>query len=103
MIDLDGRIYEARPIQYPGDTNTTYDPRGHALICVMGNYENQTLSEDQLASVVDLSAWLAREYDVPPDSIRGHKDYAETLCPGKDFYRYLQDGTIQRMVAVRLQ
>ena len=103
MIDLQGRIYEARPIQYPGDTNTSYDPRGHALICVMGNYENQVLSPEQLDSVVQLSTWLARKYGVSPDSIRGHKDYTETLCPGEDFYRYIADGTIQTRVSELLQ
>lgn len=95
MIDLSGTIYEARPLQYPGDTNTEYDPTGHALICVMGNYEHQVLSRQQLSSVIRLSAYLADRYTVPADRIKGHKDYAETLCPGKDLYRYLQDGTIQ--------
>ncbi len=102
MIDLQGRIYATRPLRYPGDTNTTYDPRGHALICVMGNYENQILSPAQLESVVALSAKLCRDHDVPPERIRGHKDYAETACPGQDFYRYIEDGTIERMVRERL-
>lgn len=95
MIDLTGKIYEARPLIYPGDTNTDYDPRGHALICVMGNYENQILSETQLDAVIRLSAYLAQRFDVDPSLIKGHKDYTETLCPGKDFYRYIADGTIR--------
>ena len=102
MIDLTGTIYEARPVNLPGDTNTDYDVRGHALICVMGNYENQILSERQLHSLVDLTAFLANHYNVSPDSIRGHKDYTETLCPGKDLYRYLQDGTIVKSVKEKL-
>ena len=36
IIDLKGNIYEARPLKYPGDTNTNYDVRGHALICLLG-------------------------------------------------------------------
>lgn len=102
MIDLKGTIYEARPVNIPGDTNTKYDPRGHALICVMGNYENQILSESQLNAVVSLAAFLAKHFNVPADSIRGHKDYTETLCPGKDLYRYLQDGTIVSRVQQQL-
>ncbi|KAA3613759.1 MAG: N-acetylmuramoyl-L-alanine amidase [Calditrichaeota bacterium] len=94
MIDLQGKIYEARPLAYPGDTNTSYDPTGHALICVMGNYEVQTLSEVQLQAVVDLTAYLAQSYNLTIRDIGGHKDYTETLCPGKDLYRYLEDGTI---------
>ncbi|MDE3059345.1 MAG: N-acetylmuramoyl-L-alanine amidase, partial [Bacteroidota bacterium] len=37
LIDLDGTIYEGRDIRYAGDTNTEYDPTGHALVCVLGN------------------------------------------------------------------
>ena len=98
MIDLRGHIYEARPINLPGDTNTSYDPTGHALICVLGNYENQVISKQQLDAIMNLSVFLAKRFSVPADSIKGHKDYAETLCPGKDLYRYLQDGTIQKAV-----
>lgn len=99
MIDLKGNIYEARPIQYPGDTNTSYDPRGHALICVMGNYENQILSETQFEQLARLTAKLADEYQVPQGKIKSHKDYAETLCPGTDIYRYLEDGSLLERVA----
>ena len=103
MIDMNGKIYETRPINYPGATNTDYDPTGHALICVMGNYENQIISEAQLAAVVDLSAFLAKLYNVSQDDIKGHKDYTETACPGQDLYRYLEDGTIRSRVAEKLK
>ena len=102
MIDLQGKIYEARPIEYPGDTNTDYDVRGHALICVMGNYENQILSKIQFEQLALLTATLADKYGVANDLIKSHKDYTETLCPGKDLYRYLEDGSlIKRVVELR--
>jgi len=102
MIDLQGNIYEARPIKYPGDTNTDYDVRGHALICVMGNYENQILSKIQFEQLALLTATLADKYGVANDLIKSHKDYTETLCPGKDLYRYLEDGSlIKRVVELR--
>lgn len=103
MIDLQGNIYETRPINYPGDTNTKYNPAGHALICVMGNYEEQVLSAQQLNALINLCAFLADYFHVPAKEIKGHKDYAETLCPGKDLYRYLQDSTIVRRVSKLLQ
>jgi hypothetical protein len=102
MIDLQGNIYEARPINLPGDTNTSYDPTGHALICVLGNYENQVIDKEQLNAIINLSAFLARRFSVSVDSIKGHKDYTETLCPGKDLYRYLQEGTIIKGVKEKL-
>ena len=99
MIDLQGKIYEARPMEYPGDTNTDYDVRGHALICVMGNYENQVLSETQFNQLALLTASLADKYGVANDLIKSHKDYTETLCPGKDLYRYLEDGSFIKRVS----
>ncbi len=99
MIDLKGKIYEARPIEYPGDTNTDYDVRSHALICVMGNYEHQILSETQFEQLAFLTANLADKYEVSAEDIKSHKDYTETLCPGKDLYRYLEDGSLLKRVA----
>ena len=101
VIDLKGTVYEARPIQYPGDTNTSYDPTGHALIQVVGDYRYRELSAAQLTAVIQLSAMLARRYKVPVSDIRGHLDYApgETDCPGENIYRYLRDGTITDGVA----
>ncbi|NOX66886.1 MAG: N-acetylmuramoyl-L-alanine amidase, partial [Chlorobi bacterium] len=104
MIDLDGNIYEARPINYPGDTNTEYDPTGHALIEVMGNYEVQTLSKKQLDSLINLIAFLAKEFNVPVSEIKTHRDYSKmTVCPGKNIYKYFQDSTIVKAVEKRLK
>ena len=100
VIDLQGTVYEARPLQYPGDTNTSYDPTGHALIQLVGDYRNRELSAAQLTSVIQLSAMLARQHEVPVSDIRGHQDYApgETVCPGENIYRYFRDGTITKGV-----
>lgn len=104
MIDLEGKIYEARPINFPGDTNTEYDPTGHALIEVMGNYEIQEFSKEQMSSLVTLSAFLAKEFNVPLSDIKTHKDYSKTtVCPGKNIYKYFEDGTIQNLIAEKLK
>lgn len=99
MIDLKGNIYETRPINYPGDTNTDYDVTGHALICVVGNYEEQKINQSQLNALVNLISFLKDKYNVADNNIRGHKDYTnQTVCPGKDLYKYIEDGTIVRMI-----
>lgn len=99
MIDLKGNIYETRPINYPGDTNTDYDVTGHALICVVGNYEEQKINQSQLNALVNLVSFLKDKYNVDEKNIRGHKDYStQTVCPGKDLYKYIEDGTIVRMI-----
>jgi len=104
MIDLEGKIYEARPINLPGDTNTEYDPTGHALIEVMGNYEIQEFSENQMKSLVALSVFLAKEFNVPVSDIKTHKDYsATTVCPGKNIYKYFEDGTFIKMIEAKVE
>lgn len=103
IIDLDGKVYEGRKLDYAGDTNTEYDPKGHALIEVVGNFEEVEPNQGQLDAVVDLMAMLALKYQVPVDRIAGHKDHSEkTVCPGTNLYRYLQNGYFKEQVALRL-
>jgi hypothetical protein len=94
VMDLKGDIYQARPSQYPGDTNTDYDPTGHLLICILGNYEEQELNKDQYQKLVIFLSHFSHKYDVPIEKIRSHKDYTETACPGKNIYKFLQDGSL---------
>jgi hypothetical protein len=104
VIDLEGKIYEGRDIQYAGDTNTEYDPSGHALIEVVGNFEEVEPNQEQLDAVVKTMTWLAVKYSVPVDSIRAHKDYsAMTVCPGKNLYRYIENGYFRENVGKNLK
>lgn len=99
IIDLEGTIYEGRSITYAGDTNTEYDPAGHALIEVVGNFEEVEPNEQQLEAVVKTMAMLSVQYHVPVDSIRAHKDYSsKTVCPGKNLYRYVENGYFAKQV-----
>jgi serine-type D-Ala-D-Ala carboxypeptidase/endopeptidase (penicillin-binding protein 4) len=101
LIDLEGRIYEGRDWRYKGDTNTTYEPGGHFLISLLGNYEIQEPTAAQIEAVADLMAWAVMRFDLPLDSIGGHYDYATTSCPGVYLRGMLEDGTFRRLVAGR--
>jgi len=103
LIDLDGHVYEGRDWHYMGETNTTYDPSGHLLISILGNYNLQEPTQAQLDAIANVMAWAVKKFDVPLDSIRGHYNYAETNCPGKNLRKYLEDGTFRRMVSARLE
>ena len=94
MIAPDGRIFEGRPIEYEPQSNTNYSLNGHIGVELMGNFETQRPSEQQLKSTVALVAWLCQQQHIDPSQVAGHRDRAEnqTVCPGKDFYRYLKDG-----------
>ena len=104
IIDLEGRTYAGRDIAYAGDTNTEYDPSGHALIEVVGNFEEVEPNQAQLDAVVNVMAMLAKKYGVPVENIASHRDHSDkTVCPGANLYRYVQSGYFREQVAVRLK
>jgi hypothetical protein len=88
-IAADGQIAEGRDIKYVGDTNTDYDPAGHVLIVLEGNFENEQPSSRQLESLHLLVAWLSANYSIPVSEIKAHNDYASTACPGVNLKRLL--------------
>lgn len=102
LMDLEGKIYEGRDYHFMGETNTSYNPEGHFLISIIGNYGRQEPTQAQLNAIADMMAWALREFDLPLEKIGGHYNYAETSCPGAHLRKYLEDGTLKRMVAERL-
>ena len=81
-ISVDGTIGEGREIEYAGDTNTEYDPTGHALIVLEGSFGTDEPTKEQVASLKAMVKRLANKYKVSGDRIKGHRDYASTGCPG---------------------
>jgi N-acetyl-anhydromuramyl-L-alanine amidase AmpD len=103
VIDLQGRLYEGRDVKYAGDTNTNYDPTGHLLICVNGNYEEQQVTSESYETLVHFTAKMAETYSIPVEKIKTHRDYAtDTVCPGRNLYAYFQSGVFLRDVKVLL-
>jgi hypothetical protein len=101
-IGVSGRIGEGRPIELPGDTNTSYNPAGHALIVLEGSFPLDELRPAQKESLYELTAYLADKHDVPAYTIMGHNDWTpgETLCPGTTVTNLLPD--LRQYVADRL-
>jgi len=103
LIDLDGRLYEGRDWRYIGETNTSYNPEGHFLVSVIGNYELQEATPAQLEAIADLMAWAFDRFNLPIDRLGGHYHYFDgTSCPGQHLRKYLEDGTLRRMIEARL-
>lgn len=90
-IAVDGRIAEGRELKYVGDTNTEYDPAGHALVVLEGNFNKDQPNAAQVESLKQMVAWLARKHKVPGANIKGHSDYAKTVCPGENLKKLLPE------------
>ncbi len=88
-IAADGSIAEGRLITAVGDTNTAYDPSGYIQVVVEGNFETETLSEQQVKSLRALLQWLKTEHQIKSTAINAHNEKAQTACPGKDLGKRL--------------
>lgn len=88
-VDINGEVAEGRDINYAGDTNTTYDPAGHLLVVVEGNFEKEEITPAQMKTLDLLVPALAKRYKISADSLGGHKDFAQTSCPGNGLYAKL--------------
>lgn len=100
LIAPDGRIFEGRPVEYEPESNTAYDLKGNIGVELMGDFNFQRPSPAQLRAAAALTAWLLAEHEIGLDHVRGHRDAApgQTDCPGKDLYRYLEDGSFKAWV-----
>jgi hypothetical protein len=103
LLGNDGSIFEGRDYHFMGETNTAYDPGGHFLISAIGNYDKQEPTPATIGAIADMMAWAFKEFEVPLDRMGGHYNYATTGCPGQHLKKLLEDGTLKRMVAERLQ
>jgi hypothetical protein len=88
-VDHAGQVAEGRDVRYAGDTNTSYDPAGHLLIVLEGSFGVEEPTAAQLATLERLVVGFARQYGVPAERIDGHKDHADTACPGTHLYELL--------------
>jgi hypothetical protein len=103
LIDFDGNILEGRNVFTQGETATEYNPEGHLLITCFGNFEEQEVTSKQYQSLVNLIVYSIKKFNIPADSIKGHKDFANTLCPGKNLHKYLEDGSLIKDVKAKLR
>lgn len=88
-ISTNGDIAEGRDINFQGDSNTNYDLEGHVLIVVEGDFNKEKVLPQQWKSLQKLVSYISSEYNISRETISGHKDQAETSCPGTDLYQKL--------------
>jgi N-acetylmuramoyl-L-alanine amidase len=99
LVDRRGNIYRGRDDRYRGDTQTEYDPTGHFLVCCEGDYQKaQQPTALQLDAVARLFAYASKRWGISPGMIGGHRDYAQTTCPGNRLYAHIKDGDLEQRV-----
>jgi len=69
---------------HAGGTNPEYNQQGIGIVLV-GNFQKQRPTQQQLLSVKRLVRSLAEDYGIASTNIIGHKDIRATECPGELF------------------
>ncbi len=97
-VDRNGNIYELRSTEIAGDTATDYDTTGHFLVLCEGDFDQEVVSAAQLSGAAIAFAWAAQKFRVATDSLMGHRDLAQTSCPGANLYAHLSSGDLKRRI-----
>ena len=89
VIDVRGIAWEARSLSYEG-AHVSGQNDGNIGVMLLGNYENQTVSEKQKKGLAILIESLRDKYQVKRHRLFGHRDIGKSLCPGKHLYKYVE-------------
>ncbi len=82
-VRKDGSIYRGRPIEKIGAHTEGYNSKSVG-ICFEGNFEEEKMAKEQIASGRLLIAHIRESYSNRLKVVR-HSDLKNTLCPGKEF------------------
>lgn len=96
FINGKGELKKGRDEQWVGAHCNK--PRGNSInfrslgIALTGNFETESPSKEQIATLETLVANLRAKYSIPRENILGHKEVegANTFCPGRNFLPYLR-------------
>jgi hypothetical protein len=97
-VDRNGNLYELRNPAIAGDTATDYDTTGHFLVLCEGDFDQEAVSEAQLHGTAVVFAWAAKSFGVATNTLAGHRDFAQTSCPGANLYAHLSSGDLKRRI-----
>ena len=81
-IRKNGFIYRGRPENAVGAHATGVNDRAFG-IALEGNFNNEQLTSEQMSSLLALSKYLIKKYNIK--DLKRHMDIKNTECPGKNF------------------
>ena len=88
MIDYAGRVWEGRSLAYEG-AHVAWQNERNVAVMLLGNFEKQTPSREQLDSLKKIIAALRRRFRIKRHRIYGHRDLGPSVCPGRNLYPHV--------------
>jgi MYXO-CTERM domain-containing protein len=96
VVSQSGLIFEARRGENRPAAHVENENAGNVGICLIGNFEEQQVSDAQFAAAGRILKWVLDTYPAIPhdrQSVRGHGEHpsASTACPGRNLRNRLDD------------
>ncbi|MEM9345285.1 MAG: peptidoglycan recognition family protein [Planctomycetota bacterium] len=88
IVDRSGRVWEGRPIQYQG-AHVRNNNEHNIGILVLGNFDRQSPSRDQLKSLFTTTGALTKHHRIKTNLVRSHQEINKTACPGKNLQKQM--------------
>lgn len=64
--------------------------KGYIGICLLGNFQIELPTDKQLNALKEELTTICDGYGLSRNTIKGHRDVSNTLCPGEAIYEWLQ-------------
>ena len=87
-VDYTGQVWECRPLAYEG-AHVSGENEANVGVVLLGNFEKQRSSMDQLLAMRQLVALVQQRFRIPARRTYGHRDLGQTLCPGRYLYPHV--------------
>lgn len=88
LVSRDARVWTGRGATVLGG-HTLNQNSGNVAICYLGNYVGDQPTDDQICAGAGMLAWLNVNHGVAFSTLKGHRDYGQTACPGDLLYARL--------------
>lgn len=88
VIDPLGSVWEGRPLSWQGAHVANQNPGNIGVMC-LGNFEAQSPTPAQLATLDAFLVVLMRQHRVQVRSLLTHQEMAPTACPGRSLQQHM--------------
>jgi len=88
-VDRGGRVWACRPVSYQGAHVKNHNEGNIGIVC-LGNFERQSPTPAQAQALRTHLAVLMTQYSVSARSVRTHREWAPTLCPGRNLQPHVE-------------
>jgi len=87
-IDRMGRVWQLRSLKYQGQ-HVRYNNEHNIGVVVLGNFDLQKPTQAQLDRIRTFGNLLRKQYVLPIDRVKTHREIVSTECPGDYMQPYM--------------